>query len=301
MRKSSTLPRWAQWAAGITLMIVAVTAGALSLAVNVTYGLGAGLALAVAYGLSDVAKLTLPIVATGIGWSRHMRIVAIVAAAVSVWCAANYFADTEGQRLLNASHQTGQVEAAKNERGRLQDELAALGTTGNADVLGKRLANLDQAVKDEAAAGGCGPECRDLQRDRDDVLAKLAKAKRKAELEAQLADVKSTISETPPVETSGLAALAVAYAGGDKRFWSRTIVSVRALAALILMELLAHLAGAAARLIGQAMKPRRKTKAKQAKAAPAEQSVKALPPPRIGLMPSARGRRGLASLAGVTL
>jgi hypothetical protein len=301
MSKRSTLPRWGQWAAGITLMLVALTAGALSLAVNVTYGLGAGLALAVAYGLSDVAKLTLPIVASGIGWSRHMRIVAIVAAAVSVWCAANYFADTEGQRLLEASHQTGQVEAAKNERARLQDELAALGTAGDPAILQKRVADLDQAVKDEAAAGGCGTKCRGLQRDRDEALAKLAQAKRKAELESQLADVKSAISESEPVETSGLAALAVAYTGGDKRVWSRTVVTVRALAALILMELLAHLAGAAARLIGQAMKPRRKKKAKPAKAKQIAHQPVALPQSRIGLMPSDRGRRGLASLAGVTL
>lgn len=85
--KSKTLPRWAQWLAGLALLITALTAGGLSLAVNVIAGLGISLAVAIAYGLADCGKLLLPIVCQAVGWHAHTRLAYIVVSVVSVLCA----------------------------------------------------------------------------------------------------------------------------------------------------------------------------------------------------------------------
>jgi hypothetical protein len=134
------------------------------------------------------------------------------------------------------------------------------------------------------------------------VLDELAKAERKAELEARLLAARERLSGEPPEETSGLAALLAAATGADKRRVARYVVTARALAALVMVELFAHLAGAGARLLGLAMKQKPKRRERPSAACragrptgPAKQ--RSLPPANV--VPLSRAERGFRNLAGV--
>lgn len=228
MSSVNTLPRLAQWSAGVGLMAVALTAGGLSFAVNVTAGLGIGLGVAVAYGLADCGKLLLPIVCRGIGWSIHTRTAYIVVSLVSVLCACLYLADANGGDLLNREH-------------------AATVQTDNA----KRIAELEQDVArtrdlaaQEAARGGCGPQCKALQDRADSAALKLSDARRQR-------------AAAPAGALPGSAVLAATLLGASETGTARNIAIAKSIAALAVMELLAHLAGAAAALIGLAMRSRK--------------------------------------------
>lgn len=272
MSRRKSLPLWGQWAAGLVLMSTAVSAGALSLAVNITYGLGAGLAAAIAYGLSDAAKLSLPVVAAGIGWSRQMRLAAIAAAVVSIWCAANYFADTEGARLLAARH----GETVYADQARQIAELEA------------RLAAAQAAAEDERKSGGCGRRCK----------AHLDHARL---ISAELSAARARRAQMHPVEASGLAAMLAAATGWPKQRLSRLIVTTRALAALLLVELLAHLGGAAAKMLGAAITATAKARAAKPRAKPKREVKPKQAKPRLGpaaithqpvlVLPGMAGRR----------
>jgi hypothetical protein len=221
---SKSLPRWAQWAAGLALLATALTAGGLSLAVNVIAGLGIGLAVAIAYGLADCGKLLLPIVCQAIGWRAHTRIAYLTVSLVSVLCAVLYLADQNGGDLLKREHAaTVQTDNAKQVA-----ELEA------------QLADLRAMVATEAATG-CGPNCKALQARADEAAQALK--------EARTARANATAVTLP-----GSAVLAATVAGTDASHAAKSIAIAKSIAALAVMELLAHLAGAAAALIGSAMR-----------------------------------------------
>jgi hypothetical protein len=221
------MARPAQLAAGLALLAVALTAGGLSLAVNITAGLGVGLAVAVAYGLADCGKLLLPIVCTAIGWNWHTRAAYIVASLVSVLCAICYLADANGGKVLKAEH-AATVQADNGKR------IAELEL---------KLATAQQLADDEADRGGCGPNCLAL---RDSA----------AEASQRLEDARHTRAAADATAMPGSAALAANLAGTSENSAARSIAIAKSVAALAVMELLAHLAGAAAALIGMAMRKR---------------------------------------------
>jgi hypothetical protein len=227
MPTNRPLPKLAQWSAGLALLAVALTAGGLSLAVNITAGLGVGLAVAVAYGLADCGKLLLPIVCTGIGWTWHTRAAYFVVSLVSVLCAICYLADANGGAVLQAEHAaTVQADNAK-QIAELEGELAMA----------------SQLAADEADRGGCGPNCRAL---RDQA----------AEASQRLRDARKARAAVDTPAMPGSAALAANMAGSSENQAARSIAIAKSVAALAVMELLAHLAGAAAALIGLAMRRR---------------------------------------------
>jgi hypothetical protein len=226
MNTNKPLARWAQWSAGLALLAVALTAGGLSLAVNITAGLGVGLAVAVAYGLADCGKLLLPIVCTGIGWNVHTRGAYAVVSVVSILCAICYLADANGGQLIEREHAaTVQADNAQ--------QIAELEA---------ELATLRKLAADEAGNGGCGPQCKALQ-DRADKAAQ------------KLQDARKARAGADAVTLPGSAVLAANLAGSSENEAARSIAIAKSVAALAVMELLAHLAGAAAALIGMAMRP----------------------------------------------
>lgn len=220
--ESNALPPWAQWASGIGLMAVALTAGGLSLAVNVLAGLGVGVAVAVAYGLSDVGKMLLPVVCSGIGWNRHTRTAYIVTSIVSVLCAATYLADQHGSTVITAEHRDGIRTAATDTVTDIQAEIAMY---------------RELAAKEEKTGRG------------DDWEEYTRKA---AEASQRLTDSRkaSVVSAT---DFPGSAVLLASLLAVEPIKAMKSIALAKTIAALIVMELLVHLAGAAAKLIGQAM------------------------------------------------
>jgi hypothetical protein len=243
---SKSLPRWAQWLAGLALLATALTAGGLSLAVNVIAGLGVGLAVAIAYGLADCGKLLLPIVCQAIGWRVHTWIAYIVVSVVSVLCAICYLADQNGGDLLKREH----AATVQDDRAKQVVELEA------------QLADLRAMVAAEASNGGCGTNCKALQARADEAAQRLQEAR------TARADAKA-------VTLPGSAVLAATVAGTDASHAAKSIAIAKSVAALAVMELLAHLAGAAAALIGAAMRGPAIAKAPAAKSARAVASLKA--------------------------
>lgn len=222
--KTSTIPRWGQWASGVSLLAVALTAGALSLAVNVVAGLSVALPVAVMFGLSDVGKVLVPVVCQAIGWNRHLRTTYWLAATVSVICALIATADMFGLRLASIDN------AAKgaNLTGQQITELRA------------SLASVRKMASDEAQRGGCGPKCKALNDRADKLETSLSAA------------VSASQSQTAPTVT-GIAFLGEAVAEVEPETTNTASAVLLVLAGILMMELFCHLAGPAASMIGIAM------------------------------------------------
>ena len=212
MRKDLALPRWARYAAAGVLLAVALTAGALSLALNVMHGLEAGLAAAIAFGLADIGKILLPVVAGMIGWSRQMRATAAICVAVSLWSAVNVYLDGAGRELLVKQHGAMVYAEAEKQITELEREAASLRSLAAA----------------EAGKGGCRQNCRALTEQASRAATELGKAR-------------AARAELRPVEISGLAAM-VAIAWGEKpEGVARGIAAIKALLFLALIEVLVWL------------------------------------------------------------
>ena len=202
-----------RWGGGLTLLAVAVAAGTLSLTLNVASGLETGLAAVIAFGLADVGKIVIPIVAGGLGgWTRQMKVTAAVCVAVSLWCAVNYYADHAGQALLAREH--GQTVYADKARAIAELEAEA--------------ARLDALATDEAGQGGCGKNCR--------ALNDQASAARQ-----RLKEARTARADARPVEISGLASLIAMASGTSADEIARGIGAVKAGLFLILLECLVWL------------------------------------------------------------
>lgn len=125
MRKDLTLP-WGQCAIGGALLAVAITAGAVCLTLNVMHGLEAGLAAGIAFGLADLGKILLPVVAGLIGWSRQMKATAAICVAVSLWSAVNVYLDGAGRDLLARQHRQSVYADAQKQLAELEADAASL-------------------------------------------------------------------------------------------------------------------------------------------------------------------------------
>ena len=126
MKTYNSMPRGAQWAAGVTLLTVAIVAGATGLVLNVRHGLEAGLAPAVVYGLADIGKIVIPMVAVWIGWSRHMKLTAAVCVATSIWCATQTWLDVDARKSAAGEAQAATWAGAKADAERIRAELGTI-------------------------------------------------------------------------------------------------------------------------------------------------------------------------------
>jgi hypothetical protein len=224
-KESKTLPRWVQWSAGLGLMSVAVTAGGLSLVLNVSHGLEAGIAAAVAFGLGDTGKIIIPIVAGAIGWSRQMKITSAICVAVSLWCAVNYYADYHGRDLLTKQHE----QQAYGDKAKAIAELES------------EVSRLTKLANEEAKKGGCGKNCKT-------VNDQIADARKK------LAEARTEKAEARPVEISGLATMIAMAMNANADTVARGLGMVKAALFLLLIECLVWLSVPAIALLRQARK-----------------------------------------------
>lgn len=190
--------RGAQWAGGLTLLTLAVGAGGVGLALNVRHGLEAGAAQAITYGLADIAKITIPIIAGWIGWNSHLRITAAVCVAVSLWCATNAWLDYNGRRSIDAQQQTVNADTARAELARIRTELAAIAETGSPAALLAAARLQSDTAASEAKNGGCLKRCSDAQKAAAELTERAGKAERKAKLEGELAAAKAKAEAAKP-------------------------------------------------------------------------------------------------------
>ena len=146
MKENSTLPQWAQWAAGISLLSVALAAAGISLAVNFQAGLIVHIAIAAMLALSDIGKILIPVVCQGIGWTLQSRVTYAVVSVTSVVCAFIFI-----EAMFDAQHAkvASQAILTQNADQRIADLRTSLATTR-------------QMAADEAQRGGCGDKCQAL-------------------------------------------------------------------------------------------------------------------------------------------
>lgn len=229
MTKHKPLSRVAQWISGIVLMMLAIAAGLLSLYFNLSSGLALGLGIAIAFGLSDVAKIVLPIVCQAIGWTKHLRLAYYTATAVSIICAVCYLADQFGSDII----------------GKERANQSYVDTGNRIQELQERLSAAQAMVVAEASKGGCGPRCEALK---DDVKA----------IDTQLIEARSSRPATTTEKVDGKATVFAWATGAETNATSRGTIVVLIIAALLMGEMLCHTSAAAAQMIGEAMKPRKK-------------------------------------------
>jgi hypothetical protein len=226
MKEHRSLPRWGQWASGLTLIAVGVSAGATSLVLNTLHGYESGLATAILFALADVGKTALPIVCVAIGWTLQTRLTLAVCAVVSVTCAASYYLDNSGRQLFGQEHGAAVAADRAKSIAELEQELA----TANA------------LAADEAKKRGCGEKCQAFRAD-------AVKASQR------LQDAREARAATPVAAPSGLVVLAASVASTDEFSAGRWVMGLKALLAIILLETLVYLSIPGGQMIGVAMRP----------------------------------------------
>lgn len=212
MDKSSKLPPWAQWTIGSVMLLIALAAGIVSLVLNVSHGLNVGIAAGITFGLADIGKITIPIVAGIIGWTAQTRATAIVCVLVSLFCATNYYADRHGRHLIEAQH----GEAVYTDK------------ANRISMLETRATNLDALVVAEANKGGCGPNCQALMQQASAANVELQSARNER-------------SNAKPIEASGLAVMIAMASGTKTDSTARGLGAVNAVLFLALLEALVWL------------------------------------------------------------
>jgi hypothetical protein len=135
MREDTKPPGIGQYALGVTFGILALAAGGISLGMNVTFGLQAGIVTAAIFGLSDCAKMILPVVTAALGWNTRRRIAWIVAVIISVAAAVSYLLESEASRLIQSQHAETAQEGAQADMRRVRRELATITETGSVAAL----------------------------------------------------------------------------------------------------------------------------------------------------------------------
>jgi hypothetical protein len=259
MQEDTKPPGIGQYALGTTFGILALAAGGISLGMNVTFGLQAGIVTAAIFGLSDCAKMILPVVTAALGWNTRRRIAWIVAVIISVAAAVSYLLESEASRLIQSQHAETAHNGAQADMSRVRRELAAITETGSVEAL-EALGRAKKADVDaEAANGGCLTKCQEKIAEHGKILERLSQAQRRDKLQALLAEAKETARATPSEALGASDTLAVITGGDKARIASMTSICV-SIAMLIILELLATFSGDSARIIRNAM---RKSKAQQ--------------------------------------
>ncbi len=217
---------WTKWITGLTLLAIALAAGTLGLVLNVAHGREAGLAAGIAFGLADGAKMLIPPVAGLIGWTRQMKVTAAVCVAVSLWSAVNVYMDGAGRAFMAKQHSQEAYETQAKAIEEREGEVA----------------RLTALAAEEAAKGGCGPNCRAIN-------AQIETARQR------LAEARENRAEAKPVEVSGLASVIAMMSGVKADEIARGIGAVKAGLFLMLIEALVWLSVPATALLRDAAKP----------------------------------------------
>jgi hypothetical protein len=229
--KSTAIPRWGQVTVGAVLLSIAVTAGLTGLKINVFHGLEVSPEAGILFGLADLSKLALPIIAGLIGWSRQMRITAAVCVVVSLWCASSAYMSGAGQQIAGKQHGADQYSLAKDAVTKADAEVTRLNT----------------AVDAERKNGGCGKQCKFLLEQAD-----------KARQEAK--EARTALASTTAVDVTGNERTASAITAGLFLFLIEALVWLSVPAMKVLASATARVAPVVTEKPKKAPKPVTKKK-----------------------------------------
>jgi hypothetical protein len=240
------------WCLGALFALLALAAGAISLSLNIAFGLQTSVVAALVFTLSDCAKIMLPMVSAALGrWELRRRMAWGVAVAISVTAALSSLLESEAQRLKDseaASHLAQDARAGINQ---VRQELAAIQEPLSATALRSLLKEAKAKANREASRGGCGPRCEAARAEAARLVARLGMAERREELQAQLAGARKLASANPETALGATDSLA-ALTGGDRtRIATLTSIAI-SIAMLIILELIATFSGDAATILRRA-------------------------------------------------
>jgi hypothetical protein len=235
---------------GILFALLALSAGMISLLINVSFGLQTSLVAAAVFGLSDGAKILLPMAAAALGgWNMRRRLAWLVAV-ISVAAALSSLLEDEAGRIQASKVAASVASAARAYEAHARQELAGIHELLPVAVLQRLADEAGAEAAREEALGGCGERCRMQKSRHSEYLARLGLAERRDALQKQLAA--SAVQPANSEIALGAADALAALVGGDK-FRIATMVSLAlSIAMLLILELLASLSGDAAMLLGKA-------------------------------------------------
>lgn len=293
--RNSNSPHWiGQLALGAGLGVLAITADAVDLQQNISFGLESNTLAAVTYGLAALGVLVIPAAAERVGWSMLLRGVALASVLLTFVAALNYHANSEGRRISQGQDKASTYETAKADAEAARTELKTLPAEPLAIAELEQLVSATKKTADDQEAAdtkrmgeaSCFSKCKDARKDHDAKVARLGVAKRRAELEGKIAAAKVEAKAGPEVP-SGLAVMIADTGFAKSQGWTAagvawTIAELMMLARIALTMAFASLGGYAVRLTaeGWAARPWRNTAAKartEAKGTPSPKPRKRAP------------------------
>ena len=243
---------------GLALTGFALTAGSISLAVNALYGLEKSTVHGVVFALSDAVKVTLPIIALGLGgWTRPRRALWAACVVFSIWTALNYFGETDGQKIAASAQIELRQNQARENIARAETALAAISEQDSAEALAALAASSAAKARREAVSGR-GPRYEKALAERNEYQARASRARLRDKLEAKLQAAQTVLASAPKI-TIGAADNMASIFGQDKQWIARLDSLIRTVAIIAMLEAIAALGGlGAAKLAPLANKPTRK-------------------------------------------
>jgi hypothetical protein len=234
---------------GIGFGLLALTAGGISLMINIAFGWKTSIVAAAVFGLSDGAKILLPMAAAVLGgWNVRRRLAWLVAVLISVAAALSSLLEADAQRIYASQASANAARVAVTEEMGTRQDLAAIKETLPTEALRKLTSEARAEAAREEASGGCGERCRAQKARYSEYLVRLGVAERRDALQQKLATL-SRGAQTTPQQALGAADALATLIGGDK-FRIATMIGLSlSIAMLIILELLASLSGDAALLL----------------------------------------------------
>ena len=271
------------------LSIMAAVAVRVDILNNWQYGLTISAELASILVLAAVAVVAVPVAASILGWSRHLRITAAICVALTVWSAVNAYSAKQGAAILAAqssqaaySMALADAQAAREEAATARKEAAGISETMSADALADLVAQarakytgLTTTAQDRGTTCTAMKACRAAETDLGTLTQRHGQAKAKAEalVRAEKADAKVAAAKIEakagPAEASMVATVIAGQIGADASAVARYMALALTGLGIAVTQLVALLGGQAASLIGGAVKQRAAERAAKAAAEPA--------------------------------
>jgi hypothetical protein len=178
--------------------LLALAAGAISLSLNIAFGLQTSVLAALVFALSDCAKIMLPMVSAALGrWDLRRRMAWAVAVAISVTAALSSLLESEAQRLKDNDAAAHLARDARADIDRARQDLAAIKEPLSTPALRSLLDEAKARADREAGRGGCGPRCEAARAEAAQLVARLGMAERREAMQAQLVDARTAAMTNP--------------------------------------------------------------------------------------------------------
>jgi len=273
-----------QLATGIALSIMAAVAVRVDVLNNWQYGRTISAELASILVLAAVAVVAVPVAASILGWSRHLRITAAICVALTVWSAVNAYSAKQGAAILAAQSAQAAYTSALADEKAARAMLATIKETGDAGELGK-LQALASAEREKACRKPKSDDCANAKSEEKTLTGRVSDAKARDKAQATIANAKQDAKAGPAEASMVATVIAAAQLGADAASVARYIALALTGLGIAVTQLVALLGGQAASLIGSAIKCRPpKIAAKPPEAeAPAEEAPAIAAPQKAAL------------------